>query len=87
MKRQHWDLLGNSSQVRAVLEHFLTTQLHCTLFFARDLSGEDIRKVQVTWGKAHRINHLLAALRSFYQLLISMKLYSHLKKMDLISLL
>ena len=51
VKRQHWDLLGNSSQVRAVLEHFLTTQLHCTLFFARDLSGGDIRKVQVTWGK------------------------------------
>ncbi|EAZ3682602.1 site-specific integrase [Salmonella enterica] len=83
VKRQHWDLLGNTGQVRAVLEHFLTTQLHCTLFFARDLSGEDIRKVQVTWGKAHRINHLLAALRSFYQLLISMQLYSHLHPLDL----
>lgn len=82
VKRQDWDLLGNSGQVRAVLEHFLTTQLHCTLFFARDLSGEDIRKVQVTWGKAHRINHLLAALRSFYQLLISMQLYSHSHPLD-----
>lgn len=83
VKRQHWDLLGNSSQVRAVLEHFLTTQLHCTLFFARDLSGGDIRKVEVTWGKTHRINHLLAALRSFYQLLISMQLYPHLHPLDL----
>lgn len=83
VKRQHWDLLDGSTQIRAVLEHFLTTQLHCTLFFGRDLSGEDIRRVQVTWGKAYRINHLLAALRSFYQLLIVMQFYPHPHPLDL----
>jgi len=83
VKRQRWDLLGDSTQVRATLEYFLTTQLHCTLFFGRDLSGADIRKVQVTWGKTYRVNHLLAALRSFYQLLISVQFYSHPHPLDL----
>ncbi|CND62521.1 tyrosine-type recombinase/integrase [Yersinia pseudotuberculosis] len=83
VKRQQWDLQGDSTQVRATLEHFLTTRLHCTLFFGRNLSGADIRKVQVTWGKAYRINHLLAALRSFYQLLIVMQFYSHPHPLDL----
>ncbi|WP_455811093.1 hypothetical protein [Pseudomonas graminis] len=83
VKRQHWDLLGNTVQVRAALEYFLTTRLHCILFFGRDLSGADIRKVQITWGKAYRINHLLAALRSFYQLLIAVQYYSHAHPLDL----
>jgi site-specific recombinase XerD len=83
VKRQQWDLLGDSAQIRAALEYFLTTRLHCTLFFGRDLAGTDIRKIQVTWGKAYRINHLLAALRSFYQLLIAVQFYSYPHPLDL----
>lgn len=76
-------MLGDSTQIRAALEHFMTTHLHCTLFFGRDLLGEDIRRVQVTRGKAYRINHLLAALRSFYQLLIAVQFYPHPHPLDL----
>ena len=83
VRRQEWDLLGNSAQVRATLEYFLTDQLNCTLFWGRDLSGTDIRKIQVTWGKSYRVTHLLAALRSFYQLLIAIKFYSPPHPLDL----
>lgn len=70
--RQGWSLHGAPDAVRALVSRFLSTEVQSIVSLATNKLGLEVQRVVCKWqgGKGH-ISHVLAALRSYYSVLIS----------------
>jgi hypothetical protein len=75
--RNHWSLLGQPVEVRNVLREYLTVAAKCKLTSRADRLGVKITYVCQTRETGINIRILLAALRRFYDYLISSDGYGH----------
>jgi len=80
--RQGWDILGVPDGVRRVVSHFLTTKLKCVVVLQRNKLGFETRRVEANWDVKRSIPHLLAALKSFYNILHSNGKYGDVNPME-----
>jgi len=75
--RNHWSLLGPPAEVRNVLREYLTVAAKCKLTTRADRLGVKVTYVCQTSETGINIRILLAALRRFYDYLISSEGYVH----------
>lgn len=74
--RQGWSLSGHPDAVRSLISRFLSVELKCTVALSSDKLGFETRRVECKWrGSKGDVTHLLAALRSYFELLIAEGLY------------
>jgi site-specific recombinase XerD len=75
--RNHWSLFGQPAEVRNVLREYLTVAAKCKLTTRADRLGVKVTYVCQTSETGINIRILLAALRRFYDYLISSEGYAH----------
>ena len=75
--RNHWSLFGPPAEVRNVLREYLTVAAKCKLTTRADRLGVKVTYVCQTSETGINIRILLAALRRFYDYLISSEGYVH----------
>jgi site-specific recombinase XerC len=75
--RNHWGLFGPPTEVRNVLREYLTVAAKCKLTTRADRLGVKVTYVCQTSETGINIRILLAALRRFYDYLISSEGYVH----------
>ena len=75
--RNHWSLFGPPAEVRNVLREYLTVAAKCKLTTRADRLGVKVTYVCQTSETGINIRILLAALRRFYDYLISSEGYGH----------
>ena len=75
--RNHWSLFGPPAEVRNVLREYLTVAAKCKLTTRADRLGLKVTYVCQTSETGINIRILLAALRRFYDYLISSEGYVH----------
>lgn len=80
--RQGWTILSPPEQVRALLIHFLNSQVKCVVAIGRDRAGFDTRRIEPTWETSRPVAKLFAALRTFFEFLIERKLYTQQNPME-----
>lgn len=68
-KRQGWKLIAPPETVQILLIHFLKVELRCRVSLGRDKLGFDTQRISPTSSTNRNIEHLLAALKSFFSLL------------------
>lgn len=75
--RQEWSLSGHPDAVRSLICRFLSVELKCTVALSNDKLGFETRRVECKWrGSKGDVTHLLAALRSYFELIIVEGLYA-----------
>lgn len=72
-----WRLLGSPSEVRSVIRHYLTVIAKCKVMSRPDTFGLKVTYVNQTSGTHIQVRILLAALKRFYDLLISAGEYAY----------
>lgn len=77
VRRQRWALVAPPDAVRSALSYFLTVEMKCVEILGKDPLGFETRKVIPTLNTARSLEMLLAALRSFYSVLIKNQHYSY----------
>lgn len=75
--RNHWSVFGPPAEVRNVLREYLTVAANCKLTTRADRLGVKVTYVCQTSETGINIRILLAALRRFYDYLISSEGYGH----------
>ena len=80
--RQGWTLFGEPTQARALIEHFLSSQLRYIVSLRPDKHGFDTKRLEPKWGVTRDAAHLLSALRSLYRVLRDKGRYPYPNPMD-----
>lgn len=76
--RQGWNFMGHNLEVRELVSYFLKTQLKCSLQVRDDKLGFEVQIIKRTQlAPKKSLNHLLAALTSFYRVMKKANLYHY----------
>lgn len=76
--RQGWSFMGDNLQVRELVSYFLKTQLKCSLQVRNDKLGFEVQTIKTTLlAPKKSLNHLLAALTSFYRVMKKANFYEY----------